>query len=78
MTPAKVAWTDVDHVGTITIIGRQDASVIVGTATDLMIINDAAGIGATGDLSGTLTCEIAIGTSADETGVAAAARGSHS
>jgi len=78
MTLAKVAWTDVDHVRKIMTIGTPDASVIVGTLTDLMNINDAAGIAATGDLTGTMTGEIAIETAAVEPGVAAAARGSHS
>jgi hypothetical protein len=66
---------DVDHAGKpIMTIGTGDASVIVGTLTDL-IINDIGGIAANGDLTGTVTGEIAIGTwPAVEPGVAAAAR----
>jgi hypothetical protein len=69
---------DVDHAGKpIMTIGSRDASVTVGTMTDLMIIN--GGIAATGDLTGTVTGDIAIGTwAAIAPGVAAAARGSHS
>lgn len=61
-----VVWMDVDHAGTMMmIIGTGDASVIVGTMTDSMIINDVGGIAATGDQTGTVTG-------------AATARGSHS
>ena len=71
---------EVDHAGKpIMTNGTRDASVIVGTMTDLIIINDIGDIAATGDLTGTVTGEIAIGTwAAIEPGVAAAARGSHS
>lgn len=67
---------DVDQTGTTMMtIGTRDASVIVETLTDLII--DTGGITATGDLTGTVTGDIAIGTvtgTAIEPGLAAAAR----
>jgi hypothetical protein len=71
---------NVDHAGKpIMTIGTRDVSVIVGTTTDLMISNDIGGNAATGDLTGTVTGDIAIATgAASEPGVAAAGRGSHS
>ena len=75
-----VVWMDVDHVGTpMMTIGTRDASVIVETPTDSVIITDIGGIAATRDLTGTVTGEIATGTgtgTAIEPGVAAAARSS--
>ena len=70
----------VDHAGkTMMTIGTGDASVIVGTLTDLMIVNGIAGIAATEDPTGTAIGDVAIGTrTAVEPGVAATARGSHS
>ncbi len=54
---------DVDHAGKpIMIVGAREASGIVGTLTDLAIANDIGGITATGDLTGTVTGEIAVGT----------------
>ena len=51
---------DVDHAGTpIMTIGTGDAPVKVGTMTGLMIIIDVGAITATGDLTGTITGEIA-------------------
>ena len=68
---------DVDHAEKpITTIGTGDASVIVGTRTDLMIIDVIGGIAATGELTGTMTGVIAIGTTV-EPGLAAADRVSH-
>lgn len=65
---------DVDHAGTpMMTIGTGDASVIVGTVTDMTIINAVEGIAATGDLTGTATGVIAIGTRIVEPGLAAAA-----
>lgn len=65
---------DVDHAEKpIMTIG--DTHVIVGTLTDLMIINDIGGIAATGDPTGTVTGDSAIGTwTTIEAGAAAAAR----
>lgn len=67
---------DVDHDGTpMMTIGTGDASVIVGMVTDLTIIDDIAGIAATGEM--TVNGDDAIETGAAiEPGVAAAARGS--
>ena len=78
--PAKVVWMDVDHAGKpIMTIGTGDASVIVGTLTDLMIIKDVGGSAATGDQTGTVIGEIGIGRwVVIEPGVAAVARGSNS
>lgn len=54
---------DVDHAGEpIMTVGTRETSVIVGTVTDLVITNDIGGIAATGDLIGTVTGEIAVGT----------------
>ena len=71
---------DVDHAGKpIMTIGTGEAFLIVETLIDLMIINDIGAITATGDLTATVTGDIAIETgTAIEPGVAAAARGSHS
>ena len=67
---------DVDQAGTtITTIETGDASVIVETLTDLII--DTGGMTATGDLTVTVTGDIAIGTgtgTAIEPGLAAVAR----
>ena len=51
---------DVDHAGTpIMTIGTGDAPVAIGMMTELMIIIDVGVITATGDLTGTITGEIA-------------------
>ena len=65
---------DVDHDGTpMMTIGTGDASV--GMVTDLTIIDDIAGIAATGEM--TVNGDDAIETGAAiEPGLAAAARGS--
>lgn len=71
---------DVDHAEEpILTTGDRDASVTIGTLTNLVIIRDIGGVTATAILTGTITGDIAIETwTAIEPGVAAAARSSNS